>query len=107
MENEELERKKDEAFNAVKLTPVDSLVIGRPVHFTRSMFPVGSFTFMQDNISATLNIQPDITPLESAHLCVLLAQAAAAAVTSISSFAWLDYINAKNLHRHFEIKNCR
>jgi len=62
---------------------------------------VGDIRFTQNNITATLKIQPDITPLESVYLNVLLLQAV---IAHAMSFAWLDYIEEKELQRHFEIK---
>ena len=67
-----------------------------------TLFPIEDIRFPSDDVWCALNIQADITALESAHLAVLC-------ITGIfphpdGGWDYRAYIEENNLTRHFEIK---
>ena len=68
---------------------------------TPLILPIGDFTFTTNRQEAQLNIQDDITALESANLAVLFAHAAV--MTQSVGYDWVGFIEEKGLSRHFKI----
>jgi hypothetical protein len=70
--------------------------------FSPTKMKIGRLTFGQGSDSATLNIQNDITVLESANLAVLLSTMTINMQGTYSQWDWEGYIKEKELQRHFD-----
>ena len=66
-------------------------------------YAVGDMTYCYDGVTARLDIKDNITPLESANLCVLLMQGMSGCHGY--NYDYISHIKEKSLERHFDIND--
>jgi len=75
------------------------------ITFDKAILPVGDLRIRcaRSNEVLQLEIQDDVTPLESVRISYLLAFVAAGAASSMLDYDWTGYIDKHRLHRHFTV----